>query len=418
MSGLTLAMHTNRPYLMIEKASRPGGLLRTENIDGFLFDYTGHWLHLRDDRTRALVADLLPDAMTTVTRKAAIYSNGVTTLFPFQANLFGLPAEVVRECLQEAVAAAIARAAKTAPIPTNFEEYAGIHFGRGIARQFIVPYNTKLWGVPPSEVTAEWTQRFVPMPDIAQIIDGALGFSAQAMGYNTSFIYPEQGGIESITRAMTARLDPAKTMLNSTPDALSADERWILVNNEKIGFDRLVSSAALPDLVKMTIDAPDEIKEAADRLRCSVLKFINVGLDVPCPLNGNHWVYLPEKKWPFYRVGAFSNAVPSLAPAGKSSLYVELANDRDMPESEITASLKEFLKETGSIEHDGQLLFARYRRHPWGYVIFDENCVPARDMILRWYASKGIESIGRYGAWTYNSMEDAMLQAMATAAEI
>lgn len=403
---------------MLEGASRTGGLLRTEDIDGFLFDYTGHWLHIRDQRTTDLIEDLLPGGLLRVTRKAAIYSSGAMTLFPFQANLFGLPADVVRECLQEAVAAAISSAGGTAGIPANFEEYANIHFGRGIAGRFIVPYNTKLWGVAPSEVTAEWTQRFVPLPDIRQIIDGALGFSAQAMGYNTSFVYPATGGIESITRAMAARLDASRTVLNTRPTALSATGKWIEFNGRRVAWDHLVSSAALPDLVAMTVDAPEEIRAAASQLRCSRLRFVNVGLDAPCPLNGNHWVYLPEDRFPFYRVGVFSNAIPSLAPAGKSSLYVELANDRDVPDAEVTASLLAFLKEIGSIESDDQMLFAKFREHPWGYVIFDENCVPARDMILNWYRESGIKSIGRYGAWTYNSMEDAILEAIAAAAEI
>lgn len=418
LSGLTTAMHARRDYLMVEAAARTGGLLRTEDIDGFLFDYTGHWLHIRDQRTAALIDDLLPGGTVRVTRKAAIYSSGAMTLFPFQANLFGLPSDVVRECLQEAVASAIERAAGTARTPENFEEYANIHFGRGIAGRFIVPYNTKLWGVAPSEVTAEWTQRFVPLPDIRQIIDGALGFSQQAMGYNTSFIYPATGGIESITKAMAGRLDPARTILNTRPTALSVGGRWIEFGGCRVGWDHLVSSAALPDLVAMTIDAPAEVKAAAAMLRCSRLRFINVGLDVPKPLDGNHWIYLPEDRFPFYRVGSFSNAVPSLAPAGKSSLYVELANDRDVKDGEIRQALLSFLKEIGSIDSDDQMLFAEFRAHPWGYVIFDADCVPARDMILNWYRESGIKSIGRFGAWTYNSMEDAILEAMATAAEI
>jgi len=204
-------------------------------------------------------------------------------------------------------------------------------------------------------------------------------------------------------------------MFNTAPTALNAEERWVEAGGRRISWDRLVSTTALPDLVKMTVDAPDVIRKAAAELRCSPLRFVNVALDVPTPLDGNHWIYLPETKYPFYRVGCFSNAVKSLAPAGKSSLYVELAPDTTMPEAEITAALQDFLIEIGSITEKSQLLFARYRNHPWGYVIFDERCVPARDLILGWYRSKGIKSIGRYGAWTYNSMEDAMLEAMAAA---
>lgn len=418
LSGLATAMHSDCDYVVLEKSSRPGGLLRTENIDGFLFDYTGHWLHIRDKRTTDMIDRLLPGQMLSVVRRAAIYSNKVMTLFPYQANLYGLPAEIVRECLQAAVESAVSRAAGTAARPKNFEEYANVHFGTGIAKNFIVPYNTKLWGVSPSEVTAEWTQRFVPVPDIRQIIDGALGFSAETMGYNVSFKYPALGGIETLITAMTTEVDLSKVRLNSKPSAISVGEKWVECEGRRIHWENLVSTAALPDLVAMTTDAPQHIKDAAAKLRCSPLKFINVALDVPRPLDGNYWIYLPEDRFPFYRVGVFSNAVPGLAPEGKSNLYVELANDRDVPESEVLESLKEFLKETGSIDRDEQIIFAEFRHHPWGYVIFDENCASSRDMILNWYNSVGVKSIGRYGAWTYNSMEDAILEGMDTAMEI
>ena len=66
LSGLSTALYRGGDYLVIEREGRPGGLTRTEDIEGFLFNHTGHWLHLRDDRIKALVADLLPGQMVTV----------------------------------------------------------------------------------------------------------------------------------------------------------------------------------------------------------------------------------------------------------------------------------------------------------------------------------------------------------------
>ncbi|HOI08924.1 MAG TPA: protoporphyrinogen oxidase, partial [Myxococcota bacterium] len=169
------------------------------------------------------------------------------------------------------------------------------------------------------------------------------------------------------------------------------------------------------DLVELAIDAPDAVRDAARRLRCSPLRYVNVALDVPRPLDGNHWIYLPEARYPFYRVGSASNALPGLAPAGRSSLYVELANDQQASEPEVVASLAGFLKEIGSIEHERQIRFAAFREHPWGYVIFDRHCADARAAILDFLASRGVHSIGRYGGWTYNSMEDAILDGLRTA---
>jgi len=415
LSGLSTALHLSHDYLILEKEGRVGGLTRTEDIDGFLFNHTGHWLHLRDDRTKRLVNDLLPERMSTVTRQAAIYLQGRFSSYPFQANLFGVAPQVLRECLQGAVAAAIGQASGQGQAPRNFEEYVVQHFGEGIARHFIVPYNTKLWGVPPTEVTTAWCQRFVPVPDIAAIVDGALGLSREALGYNATFLYPSEGGIEALPRAMAVRIPQDRIRLRAEPDAIDVGKRIVRLDGNTLSFQHLVSSVALPDLVRMTTDAPEVVIEAASRLRCSPLRYVNVGLAVERPLNGLHWIYLPEAKYPFYRVGSASNAIASLAPAGRSSLYVELANDQNVPDRDVVQSLAAFLIEIGTISNAEQLLFAAFRSHPWGYVIFDANCEDARRTILEYYSTNGIHSIGRYGEWTYNSMEDALLAGMEVA---
>jgi len=107
-----------------------------------------------------------------------------------------------------------------------------------------------------------------------------------------------------------------------------------------------------------------------------------------------------------------------LAPPGKSSLYVELANDSIASKDDIISSLTEFLIETGSIQSAKQVLFTAFREHPWGYVIFDDNCANARQEIIDFYADKGVLSIGRYGGWTYNSMEDAIIDGINAASRI
>ncbi|MBM4395505.1 MAG: FAD-dependent oxidoreductase [Deltaproteobacteria bacterium] len=415
LSGLSTVIHVGGDWLVLEREGRPGGLTRTEDIDGFLFDCTGHWLHLRDERVKRMAAELLPDGLSTVVRRAAIYTNRSFTRYPFQANLCGLPSQILRECLQGAVEAAVRRAGRGGAKPRNFLEYANFHFGEGIARHFIVPYNTKLWGVSPDQVTAEWTQRFVPVPDVAQIVDGALGFSREAMGYNATFLYPTRGGIETLPRAMFARLPADRFLFSTRPRRIRAAERWVEFGTERVRFDRLVSSVPLPELVDLTEDAPPALRRAARRLRCSVLRYVNVGLSVERPLDGEHWLYLPEARFPFYRVGSASNALPGLAPTGASSLYVELANDQAVPDGDVVRALAEFLKEIGTIQRDSQLLFAAFREHPYGYVIFDRHCARARASILDWFEARGIDSIGRYGGWTYNSMEDAILDGIRVA---
>ena len=70
----------------------------------------------------------------------------------------------------------------------------------------MIPYNEKIWGVHPREITAAWCSRFVPLPNLEQVIAGAVGAGPPEMGYNQSFLYPKSGGIETFTRALLTRV--------------------------------------------------------------------------------------------------------------------------------------------------------------------------------------------------------------------
>ncbi len=141
LAGMSLAYHLgDRPHVVLEAEDTPGGLCRTREIEGFLFDYTGHLLHLRDERIERLVDELLPGAFRLVERQARIRMRGTTLPFPFQANLYGLPREIVADCITGFVEAL--------PIPVpddprvSFEEWSLAVFGRGISDLFMLPYNT------------------------------------------------------------------------------------------------------------------------------------------------------------------------------------------------------------------------------------------------------------------------------------
>jgi protoporphyrinogen oxidase len=126
-----------------------------------------------------------------------------------------------------------------------------------------------------------------------------------------------------------------------------------------------------------------------------------------------HWVYVPEPRYPFFRVGVFSNAVDAMAPRGRASLYVELT-DRTGPVK--LPEIARALRDIGAISEPEDVLFADLREVEHAYVVFDDAHGPATRQIHRWLAELGVRSCGRYGAWTYNSMEDSMVQGIEAAA--
>ena len=412
LTGISTAMHLRGEALVLEREDRLGGLCVSRETCGYTFDATGHWLHLRDPEMQALVHDRI--ALPATERVSSIFSHGRLTDYPFQANLRGLPGSVIVECLTAAAEAHIeaARAGERPP-PKDFAEHVLRHFGAGIAEHFMFPYNTKLWGVPPDAISHAWCQRFVPIPDLGRIIAGAFTDTNRGMGYNASFRYPEAGGIGAFTAALAERVPASRTCAEVA--AVHLGERWLeLAGGARLGFERLVSTMPLDLFTARWLDAPEAVRDAGGRLRCTPVDYLDLGLTEEV-LAGRHWVYLPDPDLSIYRMGCYTNARPSMAPPGCSSLYVELRNDRPVDTDRALDDALAVLSALGPAVGTKHVAVCARRTIPHGYVIYDHEYAPAREIILGALAARGVISTGRYGKWIYASMEDALLDGRAAA---
>lgn len=411
LAGLSTALHLDgRPHLVVEAADYVGGKARSEQYDGFTFDVTGHWLHLRDAGIRELVLRLCgEDHFVAISRISRIWSHGVYTRYPFQANTYGLPPAVIKECIMGAVAAERARPAQVAPAdePENFADWIRFYFGEGIARHFMVPYNAKLWGVPATEITSRWCQRFVPKPNLEEIVAGAVGCNADELGYNVRFLYPRQGGIQTMAEAMADAVGRDRIFLEHRLEGVDLTRRVARVNGREVAFRHLVNTVPLPDFLDLTADVPEPVRAARRKLRATETVYLNVGVRGALG-QPDHWIYVPEEAWPMYRVGSFSNAMPTMAPPGHASLYVELS-DRETPPEALVPRVVEGLVAMGLIASPEQVLFAHPRRIPHAYVVYDFDYHDSHAIIHSWLSAVGAQSIGRYGDWKYSSMEDSMI---------
>ncbi|MFO0611270.1 MAG: FAD-dependent oxidoreductase [Polyangiaceae bacterium] len=415
LAGLSASIHLRRagiPHRIFERERTAGGLATTVEDSGYRFDRTGHLLHLRDEGVRELVLSTLePGSWVTIQRRSAIYSNGVYTRYPFQANTFGLPKEIAYACVAGFVEAAMKKLASPGPPPANFEEFCLHHFGRGISEHFMLPYNRRLWGVEPREISAAWCERFVPIPTVEDVIAGAVGLNDRELGYNASFIYPRLGAGE-LPKALAERANPID--LAAPVDAIAIGERAVTVRGERVAFEALVSSIPLKALVDRITDAPDAVREAASKLRATPLFYLDVALNTPAE-KPYHWIYVPEDRFPFYRVGCYSHFSAAMAPPGKAGLYVELV-DRAPPDlAKLVPEVAAGLTEMGILRAPEALRFARLRAIDPAYVVFDDAHAESVATIEGWLTSLAraggplVVSTGRYGRWRYASMEDSLI---------
>lgn len=412
LAGMSTALHLDDgDSVILEAAPRAGGLCTTRWSDGYGFDATGHWLHMRDPEVRSRFAGAVP--MLEVRRRSKIFAHDRLVAYPYQSNLKDVPRDIRMECLMGAIEAHVRRAMGT-PEPKGFADYVLHHFGQGIARRFMFPYNSKLWGVDPTAISHAWCRRFVPVPDLEQILEGAFSKANEKSGYNAAFSYPTTGGIGEFSAALALR--GPRIECGQRVVKLHTMEKWVLTDSgHKYRYDNLVSTMPLKSLVEITEDAPAKVRNAGTSLKCASTTFFDLGLNRKV-MQGLHWVYLPDPELPAYRLGCYSNAAPHMAPEGCSSLYVELANDREVDPREALGPVLKTISSLGEPVCEENVDVFQVRTIEFAYVIYDEAYAAARSTALDFYASKGVQSIGRYGKWVYSSMEDALIDGRVAAA--
>lgn len=426
LAGMSTAYHLARrlpdhPRLVLERDAQPGGLARSRRIDGFTFDDTGHYLHLREPRIQRWVDELLGDRLVAVERRARIHSRGARLEFPYQANLAGLPPDVIARNLLGLIEAS------QRPVPEDaerlpFGDWARLTFGDGIAEEFMLPYNSKLFLCDPHEITSEWVAWAVPRPSVEQVVRGALGIGNRGMGYNPRFLYPRDGGIGLLPAALARKVE-ADLRCGVAVTAIDAVRRTVtLSSGETLVWERLVNTLPLPALLRMIAgaDPPGEpsCKELASRMRWTAVIDLELGVDRPQIADGAHWIYFPEPVFPFYRVGFPSNVCRAMAPAGCSSLSVEFAHDPRLPTPPVEQLLRqarEGLIGAGVLTSRDRIVMAHAARLDPAYVVFTPETTAITRQALERLERLGIQSIGRFGAWTYSYMERALLDGEAAA---
>lgn len=411
LTGLSAAYHLSpTETVVVEREREVGGLCRSRNVDGFVFDNTGHVLHLKHAGIRDLVLTLLPDTFASIERKARVYSKGVYTAYPFQANTHGLPAAVVSECVLGFLEALRRRESSSARA-FNLREWILLTFGDGIARHFMLPYNEKLYRQDLTTLDGETTSWSIPQPTLQEVVQGALGSEVRGLGYNPSFLYPKRGGIDVIPRALADRggdLRLGTTVRRIDPVARRAE----LDGGHMVAYERLISTIPLDALLRMLDPAPDPmLREASSRLRAVRVININLGIDRAGVLPG-HWIYFPEPEFPFYRVGSASNFSDGVAPTGCSSLYIEVTRRREevVDLDTLRVEVVEALRRARILRASDRVVVEDTQILDPAYVVHDHDRQRLLPRIVSVLDRYGIVSTGRYGAWEYGSMETALRQ--------
>ena len=405
LAGLSAAYHLKGEAPLYEQQAGIGGLCRQVAANGFRFDAVPHVLHFQHDSTQACISRLLQGRLVSYARRAGVFCHGTHIRYPFQAHLFGLPAAVIDECLQGRRDAA----RNGGPDTSTFERWILSSFGAGIAKHFMVPYNTKFWTLPPAQLTCEWLDGLIPFPTAEQTIRGASMADPSEYGYNVEFWYPSAGGLGAILDALREQI-PSLQLGKRLARIETSARRLHFVDGEELAYEHLLSSIPLPELKGLLDPLPPEIAQALDQLRWTSIAVAHVGVKGTPPLPW-HWVYTPDEEALCYRVGIPSHYAPDAAPDGHYLLCAEIAHApwRPLDRQVLMPRVIRDLTRLGMLRREQDVVLQTVTDLRYGYPIYDQHYASATTLIRSYLTRCGILPIGRFGSWRYLSMEQTFL---------
>lgn len=412
LAGLSAAYHSGGT--VYEKDDEIGGLCRSEHLDGYTFDRGSHVFHGRDPYVLHLLETVLDVRLKIQSRSCWIYSHGVYTKYPFQVNTYGLPKDIVRDCVRGFI--------ETCNRPKrehfdNYRDWIYSTFGKGIAEHFYIPHSEKFWTIPVEEMTTDWLDVRVPIPKLEDVIRGAISHQTKEFGPNAEFRYPEKGGIGGLSQGFLTK--DLNIYLNKEAVSIETNSKTVKFSDgERINYDTLISTIPIPELARLIGDVPADIEKSVKALRCNSMFCVYLGIERE-NISDKHWLYFPEREFPFFRISFPMNLSPNAVPKKRSSVLAEIPYSMYRPidkDNIVDIAIKALTKAKVILKTDRIEKVATFDIK-YGYPIYDrsrKNYVCTTERFLK---EKSILIAGRYGKWEYQWMHDVILDGKIVAEE-
>ena len=402
ISGLAAAAALDDNYLILEADTEIGGYCKTVKRDGFVWDYSGHFFHFKHPDIEQHLRERMRDQkVLRVNKRSFVHYNGKLIDFPFQKNIHQLEKEELIECLHD-----LFFAGREAREPANFKDMLYTRFGRGISEKFLIPYNEKLYACDLAQLDINAMGRFFPHASVAEIIRNMR--EPDNSSYNQTFTYPEGGAIEYV-HALARDVDAQRISLGESLVSIDLQAHTARTSKRELRYQRLISSEPFMRFIARTGLDVDQPAFSWNK----VLVF-NLGFDKKGP-EGIHWLYFPDRALSFYRVGFYDNIFGS----DRMSLYVEIGLgadarvDRELLLQRVLGDLRKV-----SVATDHQLVADHSVLMDPAYVHITERSNAEVARLKARLAPHDVYSIGRYGSWTYCSIEDNIVEARALASQL
>jgi protoporphyrinogen oxidase len=421
---LTAALHLaerGRGVTVLEREDLVGGLARTEERDGFRFDLGGHRFFTKHPEVQALWERLLGDELILRPRLSRIRYGGRMFAYPLDAM------DVVRNLgpveLSRALGSYLRARASTGETDT-FEEWVTRRFGKRLYEMFFSTYTEKVWGVPGSELRAEWAaQRIRGLSFGKAMIAAFRGVDDDDMGSLRSLVgefhYPRLGPGQ-MWEAMRDRVEQlGGRVLTGTPvtGVRVEDGRVVSVStpDRTYGASAVISSLPLATVAQMAgPSVPASVLSAAGGLRYRDFLTVALMLDGPDPFPDT-WIYVHEPGVRVARIQNFRAWSPAMVPDPTASCigleYFCFAGD-ELWCTDDSSLVELAARELDTLGLGGGVRAGHVVRVPNAYPIYDETYASRVAVVRDWVDRiDGLQQIGRNGLHRYNNLDHSMLTA-------
>ncbi len=426
-AGLTagyLLAKRGKPVIVLEASDQVGGLARTEVRDGYRFDLGGHRFFTKVKEVDDLWHEIMKEEFLKRPRQSRIYWRRRFLEYPLQGM------DVIRKlgpleltlCLLSYLWAAI----KPKGREDTFEEWVSNRFGKRLYGHFFKSYSEKVWGVPATEIRAEWAaQRIKNLSFFSAAKSAFVGNRGNKItSLINEFNYPRFGPgqmWEQMTEDIRAhggevRLNAPVTRLRIDPKDGRAVE--VIAGGETLTPSYVISSLPLRTTVGIADpDAPGDVRDAARGLRYRDFLTVSLVIDGE-DLFPDNWIYIHE---PGVKVGRIQNfrswspwMVPNDTDASIGMEYFCFEGDElwNMADDDLVAMATQELQQLGLARAEKVKMGFVVRVHK-AYPMYDAEYAERVEAIKRWLEQiPNLVQVGRNGLHRYNNSDHSMLTAM------
>lgn len=430
-AGLTAALELSRhgvPACVCEQDKVVGGLARTINHNGYRFDIGGHRFFTKVEEVENIWREILQDRFVERRRLSRIYYRGRFFDYPLRP-LNALSGLGPVQSLLVVLSYIKSQFFPERPEET-FAQWVSNRFGRRLFQIFFKTYTEKVWGIPCTEIRAEWAAQRIKNLSLGKAVLNSI-LKPHGQKKITSLVdrfhYPVHGpGMMWETLAQQLRSQRQEVRLESEVVRLNHDASRIASvvlrkpdgSTEELTGSHFISSIPLRSLIRRLHPlAPEEIRASAERLHYR--DFLTVGVIVNRQdLFPDNWIYIHSPDVRVGRVQNYKNWHPEMCgdPA-KTNLGLEYFcfQDDDLwgaSDAELGDLAKRELDFLGLVSYD-DCEDTLVIRAPKAYPVYDTDY--ARHLpIVKDYLSQfvNLQLVGRNGLHKYNNQDHSMYTAL------